>query len=130
MSAKDYFSDLEKYKACKTPEEKAEFEKYLFEKHSNLSADEAMENLQVISDRIDELTIKQKLEPILPYISLSTVAKEYFGKSRNWLYQKVNGNIVNGKPAKFTDAELDTLKFAIKDIEKKLQIASSSILMG
>jgi hypothetical protein len=32
----------------------------------------------------------------------------------------VNGSIVNGKPAKFTPAEIDTLNYALQDISKKI----------
>lgn len=76
---------------------------------------------------IELLTIRQQLEPIVPYISLSTIAKEYFGKSRNWLYQRINGNLVNGKPAKFTTNEKAKLKEAINDIIGKLQNVSISL---
>lgn len=76
---------------------------------------------------IELLTIRQQLEPIVPYISLSTIAKEYLGKSRNWLYQRINGNLVNGKPAKFTTNEKAKLKEAINDIIGKLQNVSISL---
>ena len=36
-------------------------------------------------------------------LSLSYIAQKYFGKSRAWLMQKVNGNTVNGKTAAFTE---------------------------
>lgn len=78
-------------------------------------------------DLIELVTMRQQLEPVIPYISLSTIAKEYFGKSRNWLYQRINGNIVNGKPAKFSDEERKTLKTAIEDITHKLQGVSISL---
>jgi hypothetical protein len=49
--------------------------------------------------------IKEKLGNIPEIINLSAVARQCFGKSRTWLYQRLNGNIVNGKPAYFTRAE-------------------------
>lgn len=66
------------------------------------------------------LTIRQQLEPILPYISVSSLAKDYFGKSTSWFYQRLNGNIVHGKTAAFTDKELNILKDALKDVASKL----------
>ena len=66
------------------------------------------------------LTIRQQLEPILPYISVSSLAKDYFGKSTSWFYQRLNGNIVHGKTATFTDKELNILKDALKDVASKL----------
>ena len=59
-------------------------------------------------------------------ISLSYLAKRYFNKSRSWLYQRMNGNIVNGKPARFTSDELATLNRALKDISEKLGSLSVS----
>lgn len=66
------------------------------------------------------LTIRQQLEPILPYISVSSLAKDYFGKSASWFYQRLNGNVVHGKTAAFTDKELNILKDALKDVASKL----------
>ena len=70
--------------------------------------------------------MKEQIKEILPVISLSFVAKEYFGKTKEWLYQRINGNIVNGKPAKFTDEEKMTLNLALKDIAEKLMKISVS----
>ena len=49
--------------------------------------------------------IKEKLGILPEIINLSAVARLCFGKSRTWLYQRINGNKVNGKPAYFTRAE-------------------------
>ena len=49
--------------------------------------------------------IKEKLGNLPEIINLSAVARHCFGKSRTWLYQRINGNRVNGKPAYFTRAE-------------------------
>lgn len=56
----------------------------------------------------------------LNILPLSHIAEHYFKKSRQWLYQRINGNIVNGKPAQFTDEEIETLNFALQDISKKI----------
>lgn len=53
-------------------------------------------------------------------ISLSYIAQHYFQKDRSWLAQRINGNIVNGKPSAFTNDELDIFKFALSDIKNKL----------
>ena len=49
--------------------------------------------------------IREKLGNLPEIINLSAVARQCFGKSRTWLYQRINGNMVNGKPAYFTRAE-------------------------
>lgn len=80
----------------------------------------AVEQLKETVERIDAVLIRQQMEDILPFISLAYMAKTYFGKSRQWLYQRVNGLVVNGKPAQFTQAELDILNHALRDMGQKL----------
>ena len=80
----------------------------------------AIEQLKETIERIEGILIRQQMEEILPFISLAYMAKTYFGKSRQWLYQRVNGLMVNGKPAQFTSAELDILNYALKDMGQKL----------
>lgn len=75
---------------------------------------------QEVTDIRRTLSIRQQMEPILPYISVSSLAKDYFGKSTSWFYQRLNGNIVHGKAATFTDKELNILKNALKDVASKL----------
>ncbi len=79
------------------------------------------------ADRADTLVLKAKMQEILPALSLSFIAKEYFQKSRQWISQRLNGNCVNGKPAQFTEAELETLKFALDDLSKKIGSAGISL---
>ena len=73
------------------------------------------------------LTIRQQMEPILHYISVSSLAKDYFGKSTSWFYQKLNGNVIRGKTASFTEAEIQTLNLALKEIGAKLVNLSVTI---
>lgn len=72
--------------------------------------------------------IKKQIENILPYISLSTIANDYFGKTRQWFYQKLNESHVNGKTVKFTEKELVTLSTALYEIGSKMQDVSKTIL--
>ncbi|GIZ15209.1 DUF5053 domain-containing protein [Capnocytophaga catalasegens] len=67
-----------------------------------------------------ELSVKVRLNEVLPILPLSYIAEHYFQKSKSWFYQRLNGNIVNGSPAQFTDEEIKTLNFALKDLSKKL----------
>ena len=64
--------------------------------------------------------LRQQLGTIPEIINLSCVARRYFGKSRTWLYQRINGNNVNGKPAYFTRSERKQLQDALHDIGEKL----------
>lgn len=75
---------------------------------------------QEVADIKEQLTVRERLEPILPYLSISFLAKKYYGKSSSWFYQRLNGNKIHGKVCRFTEEELTTLDMALKDISKQL----------
>lgn len=72
------------------------------------------------SQKIDR-NIKKELEDIQEIVSLSYIAKEYFGKDRTWLYKKINGSLT------FTEDELKILAIALKNIGDKFLDTSASI---
>lgn len=80
----------------------------------------AVEQIKESHAEIDAYLVRKQMEHILPCISLAYIAETYFKKSRHWLYQRVNGLLVNGKPARFTQQEMETLNFALRDIGERL----------
>lgn len=76
-----------------------------------------VEDCKDLSHRIE---VRKRLEEVLPFISISKFAEVYFGKSASWLHQRINGNVVHGKPCRFTDEEVDIFNRALQDISKKL----------
>lgn len=72
----------------------------------------------------DEMIARHKMSGIAEAVSLSYIAKNYFGKSRAWLMQKVNGNTVNGKRAAFTPSESQQMREALLDLSQKLSKAA------
>ena len=77
-----------------------------------LSADELEKGINQFDEGMkkalaegDEMIIRAKMGEMAKALSLSYIAQKYFGKSRAWLMQKVNGNTVNGKTAAFTESE-------------------------
>ena len=87
---------------------------------ANAVAEIAVEQIKESHAEIDAYLVRKQMEDILPCISLAYIAETYFRKSRHWLYQRVNGLLVNGKPAKFTPQEMETLNFALRDIGERL----------
>ena len=75
---------------------------------------------QEIAEIKEQLTIRERLEPVLPYLSVSKLSKDYFNKSSSCFYQRLNGNKIHGKVCRFTDKELETLDMALKDISQRL----------
>ena len=75
---------------------------------------------QEVAEIKEQLTIRERLGPVLPYLSVSKLSKDYFNKSSSWFYQRLNGNKIHGKVCRFTDKELETLDMAQKDISQRL----------
>jgi len=98
----------------------AEFEIF-FSEYSDAQKIE-MDKLDIQFDSLmgecKEFLIKEELKEVEPLLNYSYIAKKYFNKSRQWIYQRINNTKVNGKPAKFTEDELKTFEFALKDISK------------
>ncbi len=72
------------------------------------------------TDIEEQLSIRERLAPVLPFISISNLSKIYFNRSSSWFYQRLNGNLIHGKVSKFTDDELKTLEGALQDISNKI----------
>ncbi len=89
------------------------------------------EDLHCIRGEAEEisltLTVRERLEKVLPFISVSALAKKDFGKSASWFYQRLNGNAIHGKTAAFTKEELRTLSSALKDVAAKLSQAAEKV---
>lgn len=75
---------------------------------------------QEISDIKEQLSIRERMTPVLAYLSVSKLSKDYFNKSSSWFYQRLNGNRIHGKVCRFTEEELKTLDRALKDIGKRI----------
>lgn len=80
-----------------------------------------------IRDKRQDVNVTDAISTIREAISLSYIAKTYFGKGAPWLMQRINGNMVNGKPAAFTTAELMTLANGLEDLGKRLLSASNGL---
>lgn len=79
--------------------------------------DEIQQEINVIKEKVN---LAEQLKEVSEIISLSYIAKTYFNRTRTWLYQKINQNVIHGKACKFTDEELKTLQFALDDIKNKI----------
>ena len=78
------------------------------------------DGMRKIIAEADEMIFRAKLGDLPEALSFSYIAQKYFGKSRGWLMQKVNGNKVNGKIASFTDEERRQFREALQDLSEKM----------
>lgn len=72
-------------------------------------------------------TMTEKLKDIMLYLKWGNISKDYFGFSRGWIYQRLNGYDGNGNPSDFTDSQKEVLREALRDLAKKLS-ATADIL--
>lgn len=73
-----------------------------------------------------QTSVRRILDPIILNISWAEISKEYFGKSRAWLYQKFTG--YNGHAeTDFTEKEREIMKSALYDLSEKIKQAAEKI---
>lgn len=130
---------INKMHASKTEEEKESIKDEIRKQFSSLpdaereevkrmflaSLDRKLEEAKEVLNKVD---IAIEMAEISKYISLSSISKDYFGKSKAWLYQRINGYTVNGKPARFTEEERKRFSEALRDISRKLDETSFRIV--
>ena len=124
-------TEFEQYKKLKTEKGRLEFQEERAKRLEKLSTIErttyinnSLNGLNATIDTAEEFIMATKISDISDAISLSYIAKNYFGKSRSWLYQRLNGNTVNGKQAQFNPEEKKQFVKALNDLSIRLKETS------
>lgn len=73
-----------------------------------------------------KVSVKQVLADIYEEVNWAYLAKNYFGKSRSWLYHKFTG-MNNGKADDFSDIDRESLRHALKDIATRISLAADRL---
>ena len=95
----------------------SEEDKALINEYVKLMLDDIGSGLKEVKREVETL---KAVKGISDMISFKYIAETYFNKSKAWFSQRLNGNKVHGKVCRFTDEELQTLRFALQDISKKI----------
>ena len=74
-----------------------------------------------------QTSVRQVLDDIYEEVNWAYLAKNYFGKSRSWLYHKLDGIDGNKKPTDFTPEERQRLKGALCDLADRIRRAAAGI---
>lgn len=120
---------VSKFHLLRTKEGSEEFDKIWKELNAEIPLEERREAGRILRDEVHraresrkrmDINVRTGMGDLCNVLSLSYIAQHYFQKDRSWLAQRINGNIVNGKPSAFTESELEILKFALNDIKNKL----------
>ena len=80
----------------------------------------------VMMQREQRASVRQVLEDVYEEVNWAYLAKNYFGKSRSWLYHKFSG-MNNGVADEFSDVDRDKLKFALKDIAVRVNAVADRL---
>ncbi|MDR1983923.1 MAG: DUF5053 domain-containing protein, partial [Prevotellaceae bacterium] len=104
--------------------QKSESEKEAFCRAFEEGAEEAINRADAL---INYVNVKRNLQEILNIMPISYISETYFKRSRSWLSQRLNGNLVNGLPVSLTPNELKILSDALNDISDKIKTAARSI---
>ncbi|WP_026775674.1 DUF5053 domain-containing protein [Polaribacter sp. Hel_I_88] len=72
-------------------------------------------------------SMKSLMWDIIVDISWANISKKYFGKSRSWLSQKMNGLDGNGSNIEFSEEEKETLKKALYDLSNRIKICADKL---
>ena len=134
---KHFFELKEQWKAA-SEEEKGRIDGEIAALLDSLDNDEQKQLAAVVSDDLQNIhqgvealnrtfSVRKMMASVLPFISVSALAKTYFGKSASWFYQRLNGNVVHGKPVSFTEEELAKLSRALNDVAAQLQRAAAAV---
>ena len=118
-----------------TTAEKSEIEAKLFNDFDKLSSQEKETVRQMFLDdwdirmktRIEDISLSIRLMHVSEYVSLAYIADRFFGKSRQWLNNKLKGNLVNGKPVAFTTEEIKKLSAALVEISDEIRATALQI---
>ncbi|MDE7402778.1 MAG: DUF5053 domain-containing protein [Muribaculaceae bacterium] len=68
-----------------------------------------------------------KIKDIITLLKWGNISKDYFGFSRGWIYQRLNGYDGNGNSCEFTESQKDTLRAALRDIANKINTVADEI---
>ena len=64
---------------------------------------------------------------ILDTLNCAAISQRFFKRSRAWFIQRLNNNIVNGRPTSFSPEELLTLRKALKFLASEITNFTSNI---
>lgn len=68
----------------------------------------------------NNITIREQMKEVADLVPVAYIAKNYFGKSRAWLYQRINGYKVRGHIYTLNDKEMEVFNRALKEIGNKI----------
>jgi len=119
LSPEVFRKNVKSYWEGKSKEEEKEIAEYL--------AKAQISQLKQAIEVTNNLIFLTQLEAIEEFLNFAKIASSYFGKSRTWLYQRLHGYSVHGKPAKFTSEEKKRFSEALIDLSDNIRSVAQEI---
>lgn len=79
-----------------------------------------------VNVRQQRATVRQVLADVYEEVNWAYLAKNYFGKSRSWLYHKFSG-MNNGVADDFNEIDRERLKTSLQDIAGRIMQAADRL---
>lgn len=107
-----YTKDMEDFVSSYNEEERKVLGEIFLE-----GANQACQSAENLYDDV----LRNHLEDIYDVVSWSYIARYYFGKSRSWICQRVNGLRIHDKMVQFTSDEKKILFTALQDLSNRIK---------
>ena len=88
--------------------------------------DGTKKNRMEIVVKQQKATVRQVLADVYEEVNWAYLAKNYFGKSRSWLYHKFSG-MNNGVADDFCEIDRERLKNSLQDIANRIMQAADRL---
>lgn len=75
---------------------------------------------------MNDSSVRQVLQDVYEVVNWAYLAKNYFGKSRSWLYHKFSGRN-NGVEDDFNENDRNILREALRDIANRINAAADML---
>ncbi len=73
-------------------------------------------------------TAKAQLNDIILDVSWPDIAKDYYGKSTSWIYNKLNGRDGNGGHGEFNEQETEVLRNALFELSDRIRKCAEKLV--
>jgi hypothetical protein len=93
----------------------------LFGNALNERTEQAIVNAGKVVNRVK---LALKINPVTDYVSISYISRRFFGKSRSWLHNRLQGYNNNGKPDTLSAEDINTLQNALFTISDEIKSAA------
>jgi hypothetical protein len=93
----------------------------LFGDTLNERTEQAIVNAKKI---VSHVKLALKINPVTDYVSISYISRRFFGKSRSWLHNRLQGYKNNGKPDTLSAEDINTLQNALLTISDEIKLAA------